>query len=77
MADRVVTDQAVRGDPNARRAQKIRIDVPAGAFPPEFLQSLVNADDRPNAYTHAKVAVCHNTRDEILADIAEDCVALS
>ena len=34
-----------------RGGEKIRIDVPARAIPPEFFRSLTNVDDSPRAYT--------------------------
>ena len=36
---------------HSRSGQKIRIDVPATALPPEFFQSLTDADDTPRAHT--------------------------
>jgi hypothetical protein len=62
-----------KGDEAMRKRQKVRFDVPVGALPPEFFNSLATVDQ--NDERPAKRA-CLATRSELLAEIEEDAISL-
>lgn len=71
------TDNAVlKGDPGTPRRQKLKIEVPASSLPPEFFQSLVDADDRDRALTTLQTkTACIEVeldRSQILAGLVAD-----
>lgn len=74
------TKEVLKGDPSQRRKQKLRIDVPADSLPPEFFQSLIDADGRDRALTTLQTKAARFEfevdRDEMLAGLAADLAGL-
>lgn len=65
-------DVVVRGNPANRIAQKVRIDVPASAFPADFFSSVVGAENSPSALEKVKMASVQITRAEALIELQHD-----
>jgi hypothetical protein len=70
------TKEILKGDPSTPRRQKLKIEVPASSLPPEFFQSLVDADDRERALTTLSTKTAsfefEVDRAEMLAGLASD-----
>jgi hypothetical protein len=58
-----------KGDAAMRKRQKVRFDVPVGALPPEFFNSLATVDQNDERPTKR---ACFATREELIAELAED-----